>query len=300
MKSVRFLVLTSLTCLLALAGSTASEAAFPGTNGRIVFTAGRSIQPTYLGTVRPDGTGRQRLTEGPLYDSGASWSADGQHIVFTRQKGLVPVTPRRWVWMANADGSGATKIGRRNRGEPSLSPNGRRIVFQKGMLYFSDLYVMNLRGRILYKLTSSFGQESGPAWSPDGTTIAFIADDPDTGDSQIWTIPAGGGAPVEITHSTLDKWGVDWSPDGASLAFTAGAQIGIVGSDGTDEHVITNGTDVSFAGPAWSPDGTLIACTRYSGAHRADIWTMAPDGSNLAQVTVTARGENQVDWQPLP
>jgi TolB protein len=300
MKSVRFLVLTSLTCLLALAGSTASEAAFPGGNGRIVFTVRRSIQPTYLGSVRPDGTGRQRLTEGPLYDSGASWSADGQHVVFTRQKGLVPVTPRRWVWMDNADGTGATKIGRRNRGEPALSPNGRRIVFQKGMLFSADLYVMNLHGRILYSLTSSFGPESEPAWSPDGSTIAFMAEDPVTSDIQVWTVPATGGTPVELTHSTLDKYGVDWSPDGASLAFTAGGQIAIVGSDGTGEHVITSGTDVSFVSPAWSPDGTLIACTRYSGSHRADIWTMAPDGSDLTQVTATARGENQVDWQPLP
>lgn len=265
-----------------------------------MFTVRRSIQATYLGSVRPDGTGRQRLTEGPLYDSGASWSADGQHVVFTRQKGLVPVTPKRWVWMANADGSGATKIGRRNRGEPSLSPDGRRIVFQKGILFYADLYVMNLRGRILYKLTSSFGQESGPAWSPDGSTIVFVADDPGTGDSQIWTIPAAGGTPVEITTSASDKYEVDWSPDGSSLAFSSQGQIGIVGSDGSDERLITNATDTSYSGPAWSPDGTLIACTLYSGAHRADIWTMAPDGSNLTQVTATARGESQADWQPLP
>jgi TolB protein len=299
MKSVRFLALTSLTCLLSLAGSTASEAAFPGGNGRIVFAAGRSIQPSYLGSVQPDGSGRQRLTEGPLYDSGANWSADGQHIVFTRKKGLVPITPRRWVWMANADGSGATKIGRRNRGEPSLSPNGRRIVFQKGMLFFANLYVMNLRGRILYQLTSSFGQESGPAWSPDGSTIAFVAEDPDTGDSQIWTIAAGGGTPVEITTSATDKYEVDWSPDGTSLAFSSQGQIGIVGSDGSDEHLITAATDTSYSGPAWSPDGTLIACTLYSEARRADIWTMTPDGSNLTQVTATARGEGQADWQPI-
>jgi TolB protein len=78
-----------------------------------------------------------------------------------------------------------------------------------------------------------------PAWSPDGTTIAFAAKTADGFD--IFTTDASGGRPRQLTHSGTAQ-APAWSPDGAQIAYadgTDGLDISVVNLDGTSGTRIT-------------------------------------------------------------
>jgi TolB protein len=289
---------------IALTSSVPADAAFPGSNGKILFfSGGNRSEPGSMFSMNLDGSQRTRLTDPAIYESDAQWSADGTHIVFERRHGLSTDTFQRAVWMIRADGSASTRIGPKKRGQPSISPDGTRIVFVRGLFTSANLFIMDLQGEIVRRLTSTFGEEAEPEWSPDGSAIAFLMDDPSSGVMEIWTMPATGGVPSRVTSSGIGKSTIDWSPDGARLAYTtveSPNRIGVVDADGSNDHIIL-GDASDNSSPAWSPDGTVIAFARSTpSVGNADIWTMSPDGSDLMQLTSRPRQETEPDWQPIP
>ncbi|UCE26276.1 MAG: PD40 domain-containing protein [Candidatus Coatesbacteria bacterium] len=69
----------------------------------------------------------------------------------------------------------------------------------------------------LWQVTTDPADDSSPAWSPDGTTLAFSSIR--SGNFDIWTIPATGGTATQITTDPAYDVGPTWSPDGTTLAF---------------------------------------------------------------------------------
>ncbi|HKY31044.1 MAG TPA: S9 family peptidase [Candidatus Polarisedimenticolia bacterium] len=110
-------------------------------------------------------------------------------------------------------------------GDPQPSPDGAWVVFTRRVWdketnkVSTNLWLVSSDGRQLRRLTSAKASETGPRWSPDGRTIAFISNR--GGSSQIWTIDPSGGEAVRKTDFPIDVDNVQWSPDGTRLAFTA-------------------------------------------------------------------------------
>jgi len=67
------------------------------------------------------------------------------------------------------------------------------------------------------RLTDFSGMEESPAISPDGKSVAFVADS--TGSRQIWIRLLAGGVPFQLTHDAVDHFSPRWSPDSASLFY---------------------------------------------------------------------------------
>lgn len=67
------------------------------------------------------------------------------------------------------------------------------------------------------RLTDFSGMEESPAISPDGRSVAFVADS--TGSRQIWIRLLAGGVPFQLTHDPVDHFSPRWSPDSASLLY---------------------------------------------------------------------------------
>ena len=82
----------------------------------------------------------------------------------------------------------------------------------------SEIYVMNMDGTDLLRLTNDAGRDKDPAWSPDGQRIAFASDR--AGSLDIYVMNADGSNPVRRTD-TGSSDAPAWSPDGSKIAFAS-------------------------------------------------------------------------------
>ncbi|MFY9580726.1 MAG: hypothetical protein WAQ33_15540, partial [Gaiellaceae bacterium] len=111
---------------------------------------------------------------------------------------------------------------------------------------FLDVYVMNADGSGQTRLTTDPANDSDPAWSPDGSKIAFAS--LRDGNSEIYVMNADGtGAPTRITDDPAADAFPAWSPNGQKIAFTHGsgfnAEIYVMDADGTGRAQLTNSVE---------------------------------------------------------
>ncbi|PYS99622.1 MAG: hypothetical protein DMF63_11095 [Acidobacteria bacterium] len=171
----------------------------------------------------------------------------------------------------------------------NLHRNGK-IAFTSDRDGNREIYVMNADGTNQTRLTNNAIVDDYPAWSPNGTKIAFASQKP-SGDYAIFRMDADGTNRVEITPLQTDPGfpSISWSPDGSRIAFNDGITIFTVNPDGSERHTLRSG---SF-GSAWSPDGSKILFVDPDGA----LATIKPDGTDFQYLP----GEGNVSyarWSP--
>ena len=266
-----------LTALLAAGMGTAqrASAAFPGANGKIVFTTADGIE-----TINPDGSGR-KVVGGTDGDREPAYSPDGSRIAFTNNNDELMVM--------SAYGGKATKIAD-EAFTPSWSADGTKIAFGS----YGGIAIVNADGTGLTP-TVTHGQDMDPAWSPDGTQIVFSRWDPGTSTYALWSVPATGGTETGLTPTGVDAERASWSPDGTKIAFQGGAsdlQVVVINADGSGATAITSSGQNS--NPVWSPNGKKIA---FTSSRSRGLWMMSADGSNQTHVAGTPT-MSVFDWQP--
>ena len=133
-----------------------------------------------------------------------------------------------------------------------------------------------------------------PAWSPDGSQIAYLHVMPN-GETSGFGVPTGtpavmnadGSARHDLSLPQAANEGPVWSPDGKQIAYGENSstsppeKIVVANADGSGAHEIGSGYD-----PAWSPDGSKIAFTSLAcgGPTTVAISVMNPDGTNVQQL----------------
>ena len=176
-----------------------------------------------------------------------------------------------------------------------------------------EIYVMNADGtghtRLTYNSTAykyvnapgwdySRARDDSPAWSPDGSKIAFTSHR--YGNDEIFVMNANGSMQANLTnHPATDK-SPAWSPDGTKIAFYSGrdgnAEIYVMNADGTGQTRLTNNAAYDRM-PAWSPDGTKIAF--HSGRDgNAEIYVMNANGTVQANATLNGAEDRSPAWSP--
>lgn len=105
---------------------------------------------------------------------------------------------------------------------PQYSPNGKQMVFSSARNGRSQIWVCDADGRNLTQLTHMVsGFTSAPRWSPDGKTIAFDTRPLQTNKVQIFTVPATGGEPYQISDGMSNDLLPTWSHNGEFIYFQA-------------------------------------------------------------------------------
>jgi TolB protein len=262
MKSKLAAVLAS-TCVCALTLAPSAHAAFPGANGKIVFTDGNGN----VATINSDGTGQTTLAQ---HGSGPAWSADGRKIAYI-------IDGADHLATMNADGSEQTDLGVGDSvpfsdfhntysflvGSPAWSPDGKQIAFAEEFCEPDGgcrdvLEIVNADGSGRHEVPNG---GADPSWSPDGQWIAF-----------------SGGCDFENTsYLAICKA----HPDGTGL---------------TTVFTRSDGDAVS---PDWSPDGTeIVFASDRSG--RFQLYGMRRDGSRPTRITGDGASDTIPDWQRFP
>lgn len=182
------------------------------------------------------------------------------------------------IYTMAANGDGATNLSKNDAldDEPDLSPDGKRVVFFSGRGGSADLYVMNIDGSDVTKLTDDGGNTS-PRWSPDGKRIAF------SHGGSLAVMNADGSGRETIMQSQSSKTAEPchagsivggWSPDGERIVYYAAILRGgepsrfwlcSVTADGSEVEVLIEEDGELHAEPHWSPDGDKIVYREQDG-----------------------------------
>lgn len=151
-----------------------------------------------------------------------------------------------------------------------------------------DIWTMRADGSNRINLTNDDAEDLFPAWSPDGTRIAFTHR---TGASrftrEIFVMDADGTNRLQITANSVADVMPAWSPDGNRLALVAFGADGnrdvyVINADGSGRVNITSSDAFDFL-PDWAPNGKVITFTSDRSGEFAN-YTVRPDGSQLRQV----------------
>ncbi len=156
------------------------------------------------------------------------------------------------------------------------------------------IQVMSADGTAGRVLTSVEGDWS-PAWSPDGSKLAFDRTVGFLYTGDIYVINADGSGLKGLTTDNFDDRDPSWSPDGSQIVFGRGGAIHVMNADGSGVRALTGG-GYDFH-PSWSPDGSRIAFASSRNGTNA-IYVMASDGTGVRQITNSSVGDYSPWWSP--
>jgi hypothetical protein len=307
-------LLALLSLLLAAPGA---SAAFPGENGRIVFTASHTYsEPCPAGsdyqaylvhddgifTMNPDGSDARQVLYRQISDSndcyfqvkpghdrrrfGApTFSPNSNRIAysFSRHAG---------IFIVGADGSDDHPVAARGSGA-YFSPNGKRIVFSGrcGTAQRFNSVCTAWRDGTHQRRITPLGFD--PTFFPGGNTVAFVREDPDSGRWDCFTIRTDGSDLQRLARGCLSP---DVSPNGNRIVFQRQLEpanyflydVFLMRADGTRKRRLTYaGERESNSAPVFSPDGRWIAfqhTTTPTCCGSSQIIVMRPSGSDQQAV----------------
>ena len=300
-----------LVCL-ALLLCAGSIQAFSQSPRKLAFVHGGGALASRIAILNEDGTGQMILSDGGD-DRDPSWSPDGSQIVFsgTRFGGLN-------IIRMNADGTGQVPLTDTlnpiSNTQPAWSPDGTRIAFvsNRAGSRRGEIWVMNADGTNPVRLTENiqlgsdsfgpfYGIDLSPAWSPDGTKIAFSSQRNGSANPEIYVMNADGSNQTRLTNNTFEDNDPFWVRGGGRITYSSrrNAQNGIweINQDGSSDHQITTGFLAD-----WAPDGHKLALTDFDPTSNFAfaVFLTDEDGDNRVRLTNNGQLDSSAPvWQTL-
>jgi TolB protein len=291
--------------LLAAAGVVAAAPAANAADSAATASSPRT--PIFFSSLRSgafqiykyDDNGVTRLTVANTYDRDPSVNRDRTLVAFGSTQGGLGALSH--IDLMNANGSLRHTVVSdpgANLREPSLSPDGTKIVYTRQQGGDEQVYVVNTDGSGVRRLTSE-GKSRMPAWSPDGAWIAFAHDVGSI--NEIFKMDSDGGRVERVTFQQYGLADPTWSPDGSKIAYsyrdlqTQDSEIFWTYAAGVNPpQQVTHhaGADTQ---PTWSPDGNTIVYTS-TVDNKQELIATNTTGTNSYLVTAAGPDNSDADY----
>jgi len=209
---------------------------------------------------------------------GLSWTPDGRIVYSARPTGT-------WdLWIINQDGTNNRQLTFNARANfPSVTPDGRYIVFASDRSGSANIWRMDLDGGNVKQLTDSADIAGYPNCSPDGQWVVYHIDDRKK--MTIWKVPIDGGTPIQLTHEHSER--PSFSPDGKSVLCRYGdlsPKMALIPSEGGPPARLLDLPEVAPNFFQWSLDGRGVVYV-ISRDRVYNLWSQSLDGGPPKQVT---------------
>jgi Tol biopolymer transport system component len=280
----------------------------PARPGLIAFASDGQIF-----VAQPDGSDKRALTPAGQDAQHPIWSPDGRKVSYWSlvllDEGSTPEGQLDYLGLYQAtltviDADGGRPVVIDSRPIPTSdsdlnlpplvawAPDSERLAYSAPIESVSRVFVARADTPGSVAIGDPALPAAHPAWSPDGTTIAFSGGRYDD-DRGVYLMSADGSGIRRVsTAPGTGDFSPAWSPDGKTIAFTGGArcaeELWVVQADGSGERPILNDPEYSPSGQSWSPDGTMIAFSRHlagdyctAQAYTGAVVVAQADGSGM-------------------
>jgi TolB protein len=170
----------------------------------------------------------------------------------------------------------------------------------------AEIFTLGVDGGDLQRLTDNTFWDLYPAWSPDGSQIAFLSWR--DADLDVYVMDADGGNQALLHDSGSHDADIHWVDD--QIVFTSGSRIWVIQGDGTGARRVTDppragewgNANLPFGDydPRISPDGARVLFTRLVGDESPhgnyDFYIVDSDGSSLTRLTETGYTQGLASW----
>ena len=195
----------------------------------------------------------RRLTTERGYDAEASFSADGQWIVFSSNR--------------NGYNEKAQEMTKAEIKTFTIDP-----------AFMMDIYIMKADGSEVRQLTTHKGYDGGPFFSPDSKKIVWRKFSADGMTAEIYTMNLDGSEKKQLTHTNNMSWAPFYHPSQKYIIYTsnkngfANFELYIVDIDGKRQPVRVSNMEGFDGLPVFSPEGDEL------------YWTRKKDNNNVSQI----------------
>lgn len=242
-----------------------------GPNGTVTDRAGKTVLSRSF-----SGAGRAKIHE--YADAIVETLTGNKGIASSKIAFVATRTGKKEIYTVDADGAGVNQL--TNDGSisvaPSLSPDGRSLVYTGYKSGYADVYEISIGSGARSRIIKYPGTNSGATYSPDGSRLAVTLSK--DGNPELYVTGSGGGGARRLTRTPGVESSPTWSPDGSEIIYSSDdrgtPQLYRIAAGGGSARQVPTGSGYNTE-PNWSPDGKKVAFNTRSGGFMVTILDLA-------------------------
>lgn len=267
--------------------------------GSAYLTAHADTQHSNLYVVGSSGSGSHRIATANdpyAFALDPAWSPDGRRLAFTY--GVCDDCPGD-ILTIDANGGHRREFASAVGSRPVWAPDGRSLTFITTGQAIASIDLTS--GRTSELIPAGRQPLDYPAWSPDGSRLAFSRQ-VTAANWDIFVWAKSTGRTTRLVHAAHSDIEPSWSRDGRWIAYVTQQKdlrfaVSAIRPNGTGDHVVTRGRG-GAEDPSWSPDGRSLAFVGFQPGRPEALWVVGANGRHARRLTRPNFTVISANWSP--